>query len=100
VIDLEYDHVSSTNQETGETVTISVLQVWVDPAFPKAHEAPELRAYLLRMAEQYQVGALIRYDSRRAFMLWAPPFSKDGQWHVQDGTVKARDEFEESILNL
>jgi hypothetical protein len=100
VIDLEEDTVDQVDNETGARTKYPVLQVWVDPAFPNAHEDPQLRRYLHRMAEQYKVGAIIRYDSRRAFTLWAPPFCADGEWHTVEGVVVARDETDRVVLEL
>jgi hypothetical protein len=64
---------------------IHVLQVWVDPARPKAHRDPMLRAYLALMAERHRMAALIRWgypdqEGREAMFLAAPCLSDDGEW--------------------
>jgi hypothetical protein len=98
VIDLEYDHVDMHNNAGGPDRIVTVLQVWVDPAFPDAHHAHELRAYLHRMAEKYGVAAIIRWSSTKAVVLFPPPISSDGKWHQQDGTIEARDKLEQKVL--
>lgn len=80
IVDPNPDHVLANGEP------LSVVQVWIDPARPDAHRAPELRAYLLRLAEEHGMAALIRFNSRDGFTLFAPPLTRDGEWH------EARDE--------
>lgn len=52
----------------------------MDPAHPDAHRDPALRDYLhARALEGY--AAIIRYNARDGFTLFAPPMADDGQWH-------------------
>jgi len=60
--------------------TVPVIQVWIDPDYPDAHRDPALRAFLLRSAHE-GYAALIRLSSMNAFLLAAPPFFTDGEWH-------------------
>lgn len=66
-----------------ETMTI---QVWIDHARPESHRDPSLRDYLARMAEQYDMPAVIRWstpgeqDGRQALFLLAPALTGDGEW--------------------
>lgn len=65
------------------SVTVPVVQVWIDSGYPDAHTDPALRAFLLRRAQQERMAALIRLSSSDAFLLTAPPLSDDGRWHEQ-----------------
>ena len=66
---------------------VEVLQVWCDPKRPEAHRDPALRAYLEGIAAEYRLPAIVRYDSARAFGLFAPPITDDGQWFEQDSEM-------------
>jgi hypothetical protein len=99
VIDMGEDAIRVRDDRTGEQRAVPVLQVWCDPAHPHAHRDPRLRAYLLRMAEQ-GVAAIIRYDSTRAFTLFAPPFFSDGQWHEVHSTVTSMAEHQAALAAL
>jgi hypothetical protein len=72
-----------TFQQTGAPAPTSVpaVVVWVDPKFPDAHRAPELRAFLFRMAKDHGAPAIVRYDGRDALAIIAPPISSTGEWH-------------------
>lgn len=80
VIDMIPDYVIYVDHATGNRTPIQVIQVWLDPSFPHAHRDPALRAYLERRAAQ-GTAALIRLSDRKAFSLFAPAMSDDGQWH-------------------
>jgi hypothetical protein len=67
--------------------------VWIDPAFPEAKDDPALRAYLARMAEQHHIAAILRWDNRRAVVLFAPALNDDGQWHESSSNLQVSDEF-------
>jgi hypothetical protein len=84
VIDLMPDYVSLRDNETGELTNIQVVQIWVDPHHRDAHHDPALRRWLHRRAEQ-GIAALIRFNSREAMALFAPPFVVDDQWHEISG---------------
>jgi hypothetical protein len=78
VIDIQEDYielVGDTRQRMG------VIQVWVDPAYRDAYRAPELRAYMLRMATEHHMATIVRYSSREAVTVFPPPLCDDGQWH-------------------
>lgn len=65
---------------------IWVIQVWVDPARPLAHRAPELRAYLAEMARLHNLPAIVRWpdgksqDGEDATVLFPPIMTGDGKW--------------------
>jgi hypothetical protein len=99
VIDVETDHVRAVPNDGGETLVFSVLQVWCDPAFPDAWRVPELRRYMLHMAEKYQLGTIVRFDSERAITIFPPPVASDREWHeIVGAEVVARDELERQVL--
>jgi hypothetical protein len=99
VIDIMPDFVTWRYDETGETGTMQVVQIWCDPDFPDAHHDPALRAYLMRRAEE-GIAALIRYDSRNAFTLMAPPMTSDHEWHEVRGTSTAEHSFVDVVRAL
>lgn len=90
VIDLAYDYVTQQRNDGGEPVKISVIQVWVDPAFRAASRAPELLEYMDRMATKYRVATIIRFDSRDGYVVFPPALSSDGEWHEVGGEVEVR----------
>ena len=90
VIDMVYDHIVIKPHDGSDSSKITVLQVWVDPAFPDAHRAP----YLQQMGEKYRVAAIIRFDSRKALVVFPPSFSTDREWHeIAHGVVVPEAEF-------
>ncbi len=97
VIDLEYDYI--TQRYPDREVQWQALQVWVDPAFPDAHRAPELRAYMAMIAEEYRIVTIVRYNSRRAITVVAPCLNVERQWlEITDHVIEARTPEEQAIL--
>jgi len=80
VIDMMPDFVT-LREDGGATRRLEVVQVWVDPGYPNAHEDLALRAWLERRAEEGKVG-LIRFGNERAITVFPPAMSSDRQWHV------------------
>lgn len=76
VIDMAPDYVVLRDDNTGQQMNEEVIQVWVDPAFPDAHEDPGLRRYLDRQAKP----ALLRYNSTKASLLVPPSLTGEGWW--------------------
>lgn len=99
VIDVMPDYVTARNNETGEETHVQVLQIWVDPKFPDAHHDPALRQYLLRRGEE-GIAAIIRYGSAKAFTLFPPNMSGDGQWHERWGQMVVRDGEENHLTRM
>lgn len=64
----------------GQRERIDVVQVWVDPKYPDAYRDPALRAYLADRAERLHQAALVRFNSRDALTLFAPPMTTTGEW--------------------
>lgn len=98
VIDLVPDTVKMTETDGGKEHVISVLQVWVDPAFPAAAKGDELRGYMQHMAKEYGYATLIRWNARDAYCVFPPALSRDGQWHEQAGNVTAHNEWERLLM--
>jgi hypothetical protein len=90
VIDIMPDFITVTENDTGIAQNIQVVQVWVDPKHPDAHRDPALRRYLERRAQE-GIAAIIRYSAKDAFVLLAPPFIGDGQWHEHHSASMGRD---------
>jgi hypothetical protein len=87
VIDLMPDYVT-LRSGGGEPIIIQVVQIWCDPKHPQAHRDPALRRWMVRRARD-GIGCLVRFNSREALAVFAPPLDKDGQWHeVTSGTVE------------
>lgn len=87
--------------DTGDQkIEISVIQVWIDPKYPKAYEDSKLQAWLADRAERYHQAALIRSSSHDAFVLFAPFFTSDGTWRRQDGTCTVAHTAEEIVNTL
>ena len=80
VLDLMPDFITIKPDDGGEPQHIQVVQIWVDPKHPDAHRDPALRRWLIRRAEQ-GIAALIRFNERDAWVIFAPPFDKNGEWH-------------------
>jgi hypothetical protein len=90
VIDIIPDFISLEDNETGARTNVQVVQVWLDPAHPEAHRDPQLRAYLLRRAEQ-GTAAIVRIDSKRAIILFAPSMAggtPPANWLRPDGWIE------------
>ncbi len=69
---------------------ISVIQVWVDPRFPDAHNDPAFRAWVNQRAERTFQAVLIRYSSTDAFVLFPPAMTGDG-WVRSDAIAVGKD---------
>jgi hypothetical protein len=78
VIDLMPEFITANSD--GKPTNIQVVQIWCDPKYPDAHRDPALRRYLFRRAEE-GIAGLIRYNSRDAIVIFAPPFDINGEWH-------------------
>jgi len=93
VIDITSDYVElMADEATGETRRVDVITVWCDPAYRNAYKAPELRAFMLRMAQQYHLATIVRWSNVDAITVFPPPFDKGGEWHEVTGNVVNRDE--------
>jgi hypothetical protein len=89
VIDVMPDFVTCRDNETGEEVSVQVVQVWCDPRHRDAHRDPHLRRYLYRRGEE-GIGAIIRFDSQDAIAVMPPQLCADGEWHEVSGQSLGR----------
>jgi hypothetical protein len=97
-IDMETDAVVLTPHGGGEPRVVTMLQVWLDPAFPDAWDEPHLRAYMAGMAEKFRYGALIRTNSRDGFAIFPPALTADRQWHYEHtGNVVSAEELDARV---
>lgn len=78
VLDETPDMVRLTDKETGKVTEFTVMQAWCDPRYPMAVEDD---AELKAMLERVGIILLVRFNSTRAYTLWPPSRSPDGQWH-------------------
>lgn len=98
VIDIMLDAVVAQPHAGGESFEITVVQIWLDPAFPEAQHDPALREYMLRMCQRYGYASILRFDSHKATVVFPPPFDPAGQWHeVIDSQVVPRKELESQL---
>lgn len=80
VIDCAPDAVVMTNNDTGETRPVQVLQVWVDPARRDAHRDPALRQYLALMGKRHAMMAVVRWSSAEGMVLIPPCMTDTGRF--------------------
>lgn len=80
VIDPTPDIVKQTNDDTGYSAELPVIQVWCDPKYPEAYKDPALLDFIYRRAEE-GMGTLVRFNSYDSVFVAAPPLSDDHQWH-------------------
>lgn len=62
VIDTAYDVIKMQDDETGKSVPLKCLQVWIDPHFPEAVHRPELLEFLERV-QQLTIARFSREDA-------------------------------------
>jgi hypothetical protein len=80
VIDIMPDFITISPDDGSPQYNIQVAQIWVDPKYPDAHHDPALRRWMVRRAEE-GIACIIRFNEREAFVIFAPPFDVNGQWH-------------------
>lgn len=68
-------------KELSEFRAVPVVQIWLDPAFPEAYKDPALKAYLAEMGRTEKMAALIRTNSKDAFVLMPPCMMADHEWY-------------------
>jgi hypothetical protein len=92
VIDIMPDLVEMVRHDTGETIEMEVIQIWVDPDYPDAHRDPALRRYIDRQRK----AALIRFNERDSIFLAPPSLTGEG-WYERDS--KASPEMKQTRIN-
>lgn len=92
VIDMMADEMVLQPPGDAPPTKVAAIVVWLDPGFPDAHRAPELRAYLLRMAERHGAPALVRMNGRDMLAIIPPALTPDSTWqeiHARDLAPRA-----------
>ena len=89
VIDLMPDYITIREGEDGQPQNIQVVQIWCDPKYPDAHRDPNFRKWIFRRAQD-GIAAIIRFNSRDALTIFAPPFDINDQWHEISGVAEER----------
>lgn len=74
IVDAMLDTVMANGQP------IEALQLWIDPARPDAHRAPELRAYLAEIGRIFGLPTIARWNSSDGFLLLPPFMNTEGEW--------------------
>jgi hypothetical protein len=74
VIDVMPDFITARDNRTGETMEMEVIQIWIDPNFPKCVEDPGLLRYL----ERQKKPGLIRTNSTEAYFMAPPSVTHEG----------------------
>lgn len=79
---------------------VGVVQIWVDPRFPKAHQDPQLREWLVSRFRDFknQQLALIRFDSYKAIVLFPPESNSSGEWVEMPAQSAQREHTPEEVL--
>lgn len=92
VVDCMPDFIVASDDNTGEQYKVGVIQVWIDPRYPGAHKDPAFRRYVAKMNAEYDVVALIRTSSDKAFLLIPPAASATGAWLEKRTDLSAEEE--------
>jgi hypothetical protein len=93
VIDIMPDIVRMVNNATGKAQDVEVIQVWIDPAYPKVrHDAA-----LLRYIDRQRKCALMRLNERDSWFIMPPSVSGD-VWRERLG--HSTDQFPTSVEKL
>jgi hypothetical protein len=94
VIDCMPEFIKLSDDATGEIHKVPVVQIWIDPRYPNAHEDPALRRFLLRRGAEGVLG-VIRSSDEDGFVICPPNMSDDGQWHIKAGQSEEAHSVEE-----
>lgn len=74
----EVDVLRCVDDKSGRTVDVDVVIIWVDPDYPDVWKTdPDLRAYMLALAEQ-GIGSMVTFSDVRAISVLAPPLTGAG----------------------
>lgn len=94
VIDVVPDFVTITDNQTGDTFHIQVVQCWVDPRYPTAYREKAFLDYVQRRGKE-GTAAILRFNNREAITLFPPSMSSDNQWHEVIGNPGPTHTFED-----
>jgi hypothetical protein len=91
LIDPSPEFITCEDNVTGERHRIPIVQIWVDPKYPDAHQDPHLRGWI----ERRGLVALIRYSERTGFTLWPPALTSGTGWRTKHGIFEHQHSVEE-----
>lgn len=74
------------NNDTGEQIPVSAIEIWVDPKYPDAYKDKRILAFLERRGKD-GIAALVRYSSSDAFVIFSPAMTGGGWIEERGGTV-------------
>lgn len=87
VIDIMPDFVTVKDNETGQTHSVQVVQIWVANHNRALHRTDKnLMAYMERRGQEGKL-TLLRYDNREALTVIPPAMNSDGTWHEVEGAA-------------
>lgn len=91
VIDPSPEFITVVAHVTNETHRVPIVQIWVNPKYPDAHQDPYLRAWI----ERRGTVALIRYSGNTGFTLWPPSLTGGTGWRTKEGNFERQHSVEE-----
>lgn len=96
VIDMMPDYIDITDNDTGETRKVEVVQIWIDPKRPTAYQSD--KALLAWLTDQSTRGtlALLRSGSTHAEVL----MPHEGRWCIVAGQSSGRDHTADEIIQF
>lgn len=95
VIDMMSDNVLL---DDGSKHVQPVVQMWCDPAYPHAFEAPSIVAAMLYYAINFKFATLVRFNQERGIVIWPPPVSPTGKWERKESNMAVeRQSFQDEI---
>lgn len=74
------------DNDTGEEIPVSAIEMWVDPQYPDAYKDHRIKAFMERRGEQ-NIATLVRYSSSEGFVIWPPHMTGRGFVEQHDGQV-------------
>lgn len=85
VLDPMPDTIEAVDHDKNVQITIPVLQIWVDPAFPNAHRDTKLRNYIEKLNGW---AGIVRYNSKDSLILMPPSMTKENKWYEVTSGLK------------
>jgi hypothetical protein len=79
------DTIEAVDHDKNVQITIPVLQIWVDPAFPNAHRDTKLRNYIEKLNGW---AGIVRYNSKDSLILMPPSMTKENKWYEVTSGLK------------
>jgi hypothetical protein len=100
VIDCVSDNIRVTLPD-GTAQVRPVVQMWCDPAYPRAWRAPVVAAAMSYYAKRFGFVTLVRFNQERGIVVAPPEISASGRWEeVESNVAIDRQEFQNQIADL